>query len=134
VKAVRFAAVLAPSVTFCYAQQWLYSLLGNSVLSEWEALALFLDLVACKAKEAPSGPQLLERCLKYRSSDPAVLSEFLSCISALFVYVHRDPQWLLRPVLDRIFSSVLFCVPAFLVSPRIAALKLFANFEDMRVL
>jgi hypothetical protein len=36
---------LAPSVTFCYAQQWLYSLLGNSVLSEWEALALFVTVV-----------------------------------------------------------------------------------------
>ena len=110
-EAVRFATVLAPSVTFCYAQQWLFSQLDNAVLSEWEALALFLDSVASKAKEAPSGPQLLEHCLAYQSSDPAVLSEVLSCISALFVYVHHDPQRLLRPVLDRIFSSVLFSAP-----------------------
>jgi exportin-5 len=113
VEAVRLATVLAPSVTFCYAQQWLLSQLDNpnSVLSEWEALSLFLDAVACKAKEAPSGPQLLERCLVYQSTDPAILSELLSCISALFVYVHHDPQRLLQPVLDRIFSSVLFSGP-----------------------
>lgn len=113
IEAVRLATVLAPSVTFSYAHQWLLSQLdnANSILAEWEALALFLDAVACKAKEAPAGPQLLERCLTYQSSDPSILSELLSCISALFVYVQHDPQRLLQPVLNRIFSSVLFSGP-----------------------
>lgn len=112
-EAVRLATILAPSVTFSYAHQWLISLLdnANSVISEWEALTLFLDSVTSKAKDAPAGPQLLERCLAYKSSDPAILSEVLSCISALFVYVHHDAQRLLQPVLNRILSSVIFNGP-----------------------
>ncbi len=112
-EAVRLATVLAPAVTFCYAQQWLSSQLENAspALSEWEALSIFMDCVASRAKEAPAGSQLLERCLAYQTSDPTVLSEYLSCISALFVYVHHDPQRLLQPVLERIFSAVLFSQP-----------------------
>ena len=110
-EAVRLATVLCPAVTFSYAQQWLLSQLDKANLHQWEALALFLDSVASRAKEAPAGPELLERCLAYQTGDPSVLSELLSCISALFVYVHHDPQRLLRPFLDRIFSAVLFCEP-----------------------
>lgn len=109
--AVRLSTVLAPAVTFCYAQQWLFSQLdspGAPVLSEWEALALFLDAVCSRCKEAPAGPQLLERCLSFQTTDPAILSEHLSCISALFVFVPHNPERLLQPVLNKIFSAVIF--------------------------
>lgn len=112
-EAVRLATVLAPAVTFCYAQQWLLSQLDNPspILAEWEALTLFLDAVSSRAKEAPAGSQLLERCLAYQTTDPNIVSEHLSCISALFVYVHHDPQRLLQPVFDRIFATVVFNEP-----------------------
>lgn len=112
-EAVRLATVLVPPIIFCYAQQWLLSQLDspNPILAEWEALTLFLDSVTSRAKEVPAGSQLLERCLAYQSTDPNILSEYLSCISALFVYVHHDPQRLLQPVFDRIFSAVLFNQP-----------------------
>lgn len=112
-EAVRLATVLVPPIIFGYAQQWLLSQLDspNPILAEWEALTLFLDSVSSRAKEVPAGSQLLERCLAYQSTDPNILSEYLSCISALFVYVHHDPQRLLQPVFDRIFSAVLFNQP-----------------------
>lgn len=111
--ACRLATVIAPHTTFASAQNWLLSVLNNpsTPLTEWEAVASFLDAVVSKAKEAPTGPQLLERCLSFQAPEPLIFSEFLSCVSALFTFVQHDPQRLLQPALERIFSAVLYTQP-----------------------
>lgn len=110
---VRLATLLAPAVAFSYAQQWLLSQLESPtpIFVEWEALSFFLDAVANRVKEAPTGTQLLERCLAYQSNDASILSELLSFISALFTFAQNDPSRLVQPVLDRIFASLVFNEP-----------------------
>lgn len=111
--ASRLATLIAPQITFNCAQNWLLSILNsqNTPLAEWEAAASLLDAVVSKAKDAPTGPQLLERCLSFQSSDPLIYSEFLSCVSALFTFVQHDPQRLLQPALERIFAAALYVQP-----------------------
>lgn len=57
-----------------------------------------------------SGFQLLDRCLRYSSNDPLVLSALLSCISALFVFIKHDPSRL-QSALDKIFTAMMFSLP-----------------------
>lgn len=77
---------------------------------------MFADAVCSRAgptviEQHPAvGIQLLERCLSWSSwssVEPTVLSEALSCLSALFVFVQLDPGRLLRPVLDRILQTLM---------------------------
>lgn len=53
---------------------------------------------------AAAGLKLLEQCLTFEPSDPLVLSELLSCVSALFVFLSMAPSTHLlttvRPVLN----------------------------------
>ena len=113
---VRLATLIAPAVTFAYAEHWLCQQLTKAAPSElctaqspsvleWEAIAVFLDCVVSKSlasaviEDCPSTPdfavvglRLLESCLRYESRDPLIVSGLLSCISAMFIFVKQDPM------------------------------------------
>ncbi|CAG9765454.1 unnamed protein product [Ceutorhynchus assimilis] len=100
----RQATIVAPLITFNYAEQWLHKCLSvpnttyglkfsDPVHLEWEALANFLESVLSRVLQAPerppipSGLRLLQLCLTYQPIDPLIISTLLSCISALFVFL-----------------------------------------------
>lgn len=110
---VRQASACAPQVAFDLARHWLTSQLdqgqvATASVASWEAMALLLEAICSRAgPSVAGGVQLLERLLAYAWPDDAnVLSELLSCLSALFIFVQLDPARLLKPVLDRILSPL----------------------------
>lgn len=100
----RQATLIAPIVTFSYAEQWLIKCLqvpnttygisaSDPLHQEWEALSVVLDNVLGRVLQAqerpsiPAGLRLLQMCLTYQPADPLILSTLLTCISALFVFL-----------------------------------------------
>ena len=140
---VRLATPIAPLVAFSFVENWLTTQLqkappqqpvtsSSPFLLEWETLAVFLDAVisrffaASAVKECQlnanlvaTGLALLEACLKYRSSDPLILSSLLSCISSLLGFVQHDPQRLPGSTIH--YSQILKCL--YCLSPRINSFK-----------
>ena len=133
--ALRSATLISPEVTYNCVQNWLQSQLTKPVSGElctassptfleWEALTAMLDCVvgvvsrtflkqkdANAAKALPAGGlQLLDRCLVYDSPDPLIASVLLSCISAMFVFVHQDTSRL-QPVLRKVLTAMVFTLP-----------------------
>lgn len=126
----RQATFIAPLVTFGYVERWLQQRMQQSMADptpvttsspaylEWAALASVLESVLSKillVAERPSpasGLRLLEQCLNYEPNDPLILSELLSCVSALFVFLSMSPSThLLTSVLNKIFSALVFSEP-----------------------
>lgn len=126
---VRQATLCSPQVTFDLARQWFLSLLDRTPtpsLNEWEAVSLFLEAVCSRAgPSVQGGIQLLERLLSHQwpNSDPFILSELLSCLSSLFLFVQLDPTRLLQPVLDRILAPLLIEADLKQKSPGIRELR-----------
>lgn len=131
---LKQATLVAPLVTYTYAQRWLEvqiqktltqniepCTLNSLAYLEWDALSLALDSVLSKlvmAKERPdvaSGLKLLNLCLALEPTDPLILSAMLSCISALFVFLSMAPPETtavyLPRVLDKIFATLVFTLP-----------------------
>ncbi|XP_017770815.1 PREDICTED: exportin-5 [Nicrophorus vespilloides] len=149
----RQATVIAPIVTFSYAEQWLIKCLQvpnitgvnttDPVYLEWEALSNCLESILSRvlqAQERPSvqsGLTLLQMCLTYQPVDPLILSTLLTCISALFVFLsmssgHMAPAInsvamsgasLLPQVLEKIFSALVYSPPGQSKDSRSRAVK-----------
>lgn len=100
----RQATLIAPIVTFSYAEQWLIKCLqvpnttyglsiSDAIHQEWDALSVLLDNILGRVLQAqerpsiPAGLRLLQMCLTYQPVDPLILSTLLTCISALFVFL-----------------------------------------------
>lgn len=97
----RQATLIAPIVTFSYAEQWLIKCLqtlpvareAESLHQEWDALSCLLDNILGRVLQAqerpsiPAGLRLLQMCLRCQPTDPLILSTLLTCISALFVFL-----------------------------------------------
>ena len=134
----RQATLVAPLFTFSYCEQWLNQRLENSVTEnttscsitdpiylEWEAIVAVLDGVLSRillVTERPSiinGLRLLEKCLQVNTQDPLIYSVLLSCVSSLFVFLSMSAAGnvavngvqLLPPVLEKIFSAIVFKLP-----------------------
>lgn len=135
----RQATLIAPLYTFSYCEHWLNRRLelantenlsscsiSDPVYLEWEAVVAVLDSVLSRillVTERPSilsGLRLLEKCLQVKGDDPLVYSVLLSCISSLFVFLSMSAAGniavngvqLLPPVLEKIFSAILFNLPS----------------------
>lgn len=135
----RQATLVAPLFTFSYCEHWLNQRLEKSntenvtscnitdpIYLEWEAIVAVLDGVLSRillVTERPSifnGLRLLEKCLHVKSQDPLIYSVVLSCISSLFVFLSMSATGsnsvngvqLLAPVLDKIFSAIVFNLPS----------------------
>lgn len=135
----RQATLVAPLFTFSYCELWLNQRLEKSqtetvtscsitdnIYLEWEAIVAVLDGVLSRillVTERPSimnGLRLLESCLQVNTQDPLIYSVLLSCISSLFVFLSMSAAGnvsvsgiqLLPPVLDKIFSAILFSLPS----------------------
>lgn len=135
----RQATLVAPLFTFSYCELWLNQRLEKSntenvtscsitdpIYLEWEAIVAVLDGVLSRillVTERPSiisGLRLLEKCLLVKTHDPLIFSVLLSCISSLFVFlsmsatgnVSMNGVQLLAPVLDKIFSAIVFKLPS----------------------
>lgn len=147
----RQATLVAPIFTFSYCEHWLNQRLEKSqsehmtscnisdpVYLEWEAIVAVLDGVLSRillVTERPSimnGLRLLEKCLLVKTQDPLIYSVLLSCISSLFVFLSMSAAGnvavsgvqLLPPVLDKIFSAIVFNLPSEdVLSIRTAAVK-----------
>lgn len=134
----RQATLVAPLYTFSYCEHWLNQRLEKSatenvtscsitepIYLEWEAIVSVLDGVLSRillVTERPSiisGLRLLEKCLVVKTQDPLIYSVLLSCISSLFVFLSMSAAGnvamsgvqLLPPVLDKVFSAILFSLP-----------------------
>lgn len=126
----RQATFIAPLITYGYVERWLQQRIQQSIsdptpltlsspaYQEWAALAVIMDSVLSKilqVAERPSpaaGLRLLEQCLSFEPTDPLVLSELLSCVSALFVFLSMAPSThLLTSVLNKIFAALVFSQP-----------------------
>lgn len=126
----RQATFIAPLVTYGYTERWLQQRIQQSMSDptpltntspaylEWAAVACILDSVLNKilqvAERPPpaAGLRLLEQCLNFEPADPLVLSELLSCVSALFVFLSMSPSTnLLTSVLNKIFAALVFSQP-----------------------
>lgn len=147
----RQATLVAPLFTFSYCELWLNQRLEKSntevitscnitdpIYLEWEAIVAALDGVLSRillVTERPAiinGLRLLEKCLQVKTQDPLIYSVLLSCISSLFVFLSMSAAGnvsvsgvqLLPPVLDKIFSAILFNLPSEdVLSIRSAAVK-----------
>lgn len=135
----RQATLVAPLFTFSYCELWLNQRLEKSntelitscditdpIYLEWEAIVAVLDGVLSRillVTERPAiinGLRLLEKCLQVKTQDPLIYSVLLSCISSLFVFLSMSAAGnvsvsgvqLLPPVLDKIFSAILFSLPS----------------------
>lgn len=135
----RQATLVAPLFTFSYCELWLNQRLEKSntetvtscniadpIYLEWEAIVAVLDGVLSRillVTERPSiinGLRLLEKCLLVKTQDPLIYSVLLSCISSLFVFLSMSAAGnvavsgvqLLPPVLDKIFSAIVFNLPS----------------------
>lgn len=135
----RQATLVAPLFTFSYCEHWLNQRLEKSgtelitscnitdpIYLEWEAIVAVLDGVLSRillVTERPSiinGLRLLEKCLMVKTQDPLIYSVLLSCISSLFVFLSMSAAGnaaisgvqLLPPVLDKIFSAIVFKLPS----------------------
>ncbi|KAG5676757.1 hypothetical protein PVAND_006566 [Polypedilum vanderplanki] len=134
----RQSTLIAPLYTFSYCEHWLNRRLdlANSekltscsimdpVYLEWEAVVAVLDGVLSRillVTERPSilsGLGLLKKCLTVKTDEPLIYSVLLSCISSLFVFLSMSASGniagngvqLLPPVLEKIFSAILFTLP-----------------------
>lgn len=146
----RQSTLIAPLFTFSYSEHWLNQRLEKSatendtscsitdpIYLEWEAIVAVLDGVLSRillVTERPSiinGLRLLEKCLLVKTQDPLIYSVLLSCISSLFVFLSMSAAGnvavsgvqLLPPVLDKIFSAIVFSLPSDPLSIRSAAVK-----------
>ncbi|CAH0391468.1 unnamed protein product [Bemisia tabaci] len=131
----RQATLVAPLITYGYAEKWLFNKIQNAVnlpkepltlqspeYLEWEAVSMLLDSVLSKivmCSERPpvsNGILLLDQCLALTPSDPLILSCLLSCISALFVFLSMSPvettKVYLPRTLDKIFETLIYPLPA----------------------
>lgn len=135
----RQATLVTPLFTFSYCEHWLNQRLEKSnsenvtscsitdpIYMEWEAIVAVLDGVLSRillVTERPSimnGLRLLEKCLLVKTQDPLIYSVLLSCISSLFVFLSMSAAGngsvsgvqLLPPVLDKIFSAIVFSLPS----------------------
>lgn len=135
----RQATLVAPLFTFSYCEHWLNERLEKSnsenvtscnitdpIYLEWEAIVAVLDGVLSRillVTERPAiinGLQLLNKCLLVKTQDPLIYSVLLSCISSLFVFLSMSAAGnvavsgvqLLPPVLDKIFSAIVFNLPS----------------------
>lgn len=135
----RQSTLVAPLYTFSYCEHWLnrrFELTNTEKLAtcsimdpiylEWEAVVAVLDGVLSRillVTERPSiinGLRLLEKCLLVKTDDPLIYSVLLSCISSLFVFLSMSAAGnvavngvqLLPPVLDKIFSAIIFNLPS----------------------
>lgn len=147
----RQSTLIAPLFTFSYSEHWLNQRLEKSntetvtscsitdpIYLEWEAIVAVLDGVLSRVllvTERPAiinGLRLLEKCLQVKTQDPLIYSVLLSCISSLFVFLSMSAAGnvavsgvqLLPPVLDKIFSAIVFNLPSEdVLSLRSAAVK-----------
>lgn len=135
----RQSTLVTPLFTFSYCEHWLNQRLEESnsenvtscsitepIYLEWEAIVAVLDGVLSRillVTERPSimnGLRLLEKCLLVKTQDPLIYSVLLSCISSLFVFLSMSAAGnisvsgvqLLPPVLDKIFSAIVFNLPS----------------------
>lgn len=136
----RQSTLIAPVYTFSYSEHWLNQRLEKSnseslsttcsitdpIYLEWEAIVAVLDGVLSRillVTERPAiinGLRLLEKCLQVKTQDPLIHSVVLSCISSLFVFLSMSAAGnnsvsgvqLLPPVLDKIFSAIVFSLPS----------------------
>lgn len=135
----RQATLVAPLYTFSYCEHWLNQRLEKSntenettcsitdpIYLEWEAIVAVLDGVLSRillVTERPAimnGLRLLEKCLLVKTQDPLIYSVLLSCISSLFVFLSMSAAGnvavngvqLLPPVLDKVFSAIVFPLPS----------------------
>lgn len=135
----RQATLVTPLFTFSYCEHWLNQRLEKSntenattcnitdpIYLEWEAIVAVLDGVLSRillVTERPAiinGLRLLEKCLLVKTQDPLIYSVLLSCISSLFVFLSMSAAGnvsvsgvqLLPPVLDKIFSAIVFSLPS----------------------
>ncbi|CAG0891346.1 unnamed protein product [Darwinula stevensoni] len=135
---IRTVGNLAPLLTFQFLRTWITALLNKSSDSlqeeditreypmnsemplhlEWESLSAILDHAIPKIMASPNSPkplpedgiQLLRMCLAFTTRDPLILSSWLSCISALFLFVPYEVS-LLPETLTKIFGAVVFTLP-----------------------
>lgn len=133
-EAVRLATLLNPIAGFQTASQWLQTLLvarievgnesenGHCSLNSpsavrWDALATFMDGVFSRFLTSPNpkpsaeeGIFLLESLLNFETEDPVILSNSLSCISNLSVFLTLAPGSLPN-VLNKFFTCAVFTLP-----------------------
>lgn len=134
----RQSTLVAPLYTFSYCEHWLnrrFELASTEKLAscsimdpiylEWDAVVAVLDGVLSRilhVTERPSivnGLRLLEKCFNVKTDDPLIYSVLLSCISSLFVFLSMSAAGniaingvqLLPPVLEKIFSAIIFTSP-----------------------
>ncbi|XP_072941490.1 exportin-5 [Epargyreus clarus] len=134
----RYSMSAAPLVTWAYVAQWAHAALDKAGAAppqldaahplhvEWDALAQVLDVVLSRLLQAeprpsvPEGLRLLQRCVAAEPRATLLLSQLLSLISALFVFLSCAYSQLAGPgvgvagadllprVLDKIFSALVY--------------------------
>jgi len=114
IEIVKQISGLNPAVPLGILDEWLRTSLSAgtaSPLVDLEAISSLLDAVYSKLNQDQLKPihqqtaGLMQICLEYTHQDPRVLSEVLSCISAMFVLVKESPD-ALSPILEKIFSNL----------------------------
>jgi len=115
----------APTMILSYLDVWIRSILSGDPINlvHLEAIPPLLDATFSKLLTpsqlsglSPTGVQLLKLFLEHPTKDPLILSELLSCISALFSLVVDTPD-ALNPILSKILSSITYPVPSDQYSP-----------------
>lgn len=132
VECIKLISSDSPLLPFQYVELWMKQLLsqpldfgkqskdGKCVTSspvylELEAIATILDAIISKRTREQLQPimmpalALAQMCLEYQCNEDAVLtSVILSCISSLFIVIGHNPDTLLMPTLNKIFSCITF--------------------------
>ncbi|XP_033875025.3 exportin-5-like [Acipenser ruthenus] len=117
------------SPTTSKTAQSLCSIFSSSYV-QWDAMTFFTESVVSQLikfvdKEklpVEQGMELLQAVLNYETRDPLILSCVLTNVSALFPFVHFQPEFLPQ-VLSKLFSSVTFEVIEENKAPRTRAVK-----------
>lgn len=128
IEIVKQISLSSPALPLAVIDEWLrYTLVQPNPLVELEALSSLIDAVYSKMTSAvqlaPIHPQttaLMKLCLDFKSEDPRVSSEVLSCISAMFVLVLQTPD-ALSPILEKIFANL--AIPVITHSKDIRSLR-----------
>jgi len=106
---------VSPVLAFNILDNWLREVLVQQPLppvSELEAIAALLDAVFFKITNvdalkpvATQTAALVKLCLDFKCDCPRVMSELISCISAMFVLTMNSPD-ALQPILQKVFSML----------------------------
>ncbi|XP_023336728.1 exportin-5 [Eurytemora carolleeae] len=112
VEIVKHISSSNPATPLALLDEWLrFSLTTPAPLVDLEAISTLLDAVYSKLTLEqlnliyPQTAALMQLCIEFKSEDSQVLSEVLSCISAMFILVQKNPE-ALSPILEKIFSTL----------------------------